>query len=142
MFVTSLWFILSITPSQLAAGLHRMKVPYKICTVISLGLRSIPDILSDYQDINHSMQMRGIELDKNKTSLFKRLKYAMTIVIPLILSSFSKVNKISSAMELRRFGIFKDKTYYIDNKLNNIDRLFICLGLVQLFITIIYIFFY
>lgn len=142
MFVTSLWFILSITPSQLAAGLHRMKVPYKICTVISLGLRSIPDILSDYQDINHSMQMRGIELDKNKTSLFKRLKYAMTIVIPLILSSFAKVNKISSAMELRRFGIFKDKTYYIDNKLNNIDRLFICLGLVQLFITIIYVFFY
>ena len=72
-FTVSMVFILSITPSELAAGLYSIKVPYKICTIFSLAFRYIPDIGRDFQNIKVSLQTRGVELDPRKTSLGKRL---------------------------------------------------------------------
>ena len=47
-----------------------------------------------------------------KESLFKRLKAAATILIPLILSSMDRIEVISNAMELRSFGKHKKRTWY------------------------------
>ncbi|HOK43429.1 MAG TPA: energy-coupling factor transporter transmembrane component T, partial [Thermoclostridium caenicola] len=55
-FMVSVVFILSITPSELAAGLYSIKVPYKICTIFSLAFRYIPDIGRDFQNIKVSLQ--------------------------------------------------------------------------------------
>lgn len=139
MFVASLWFVLSITPSQLAVGLYRLHVPYKVCTVVSLGLRSIPDILRNYHDIKNSLQMRGLELDKRKASLFKRLRQSLTILIPLLLSSFERVDVITSAMDLRLYGVGKKRSYYVYKAPNGTDWIFRFFALTQIIIFVIYL---
>lgn len=108
----SLWFVMSITPSQLAAGLNRIGVPYKICSMIALSLRYIPDVHREFVAIKESMQMRGLELDGRKASIGRRLQANVTILLPLILSSFEKVDTIANAMELRGYGQGKKRTYY------------------------------
>ena len=50
-FLISLCFIQCITPSEMAAGLYSIKVPYKVCTVVSLAFRYIPDIARDFENI-------------------------------------------------------------------------------------------
>ena len=112
--IASLWFIFSITPSQMAAGLYALKVPYKICTVASLGLRYIPDILRDYTNIKTSLQMRGIELDSKKTGVKARLAQTAMILFPLIVVSFDKVGVIANAMDLRGFGQSGKKSFYCE----------------------------
>ena len=67
-FLISMVFVLSITPSELAAGLYSIKVPYKICTIFSIAFRYIPDIGRDYENIKISMQARGVELDPKKST--------------------------------------------------------------------------
>ena len=47
----------------MAAGLYSVKVPYKVCTIVSLAFRYIPDITRDFNNIRISMQARGLELD-------------------------------------------------------------------------------
>lgn len=115
-FVAAMTFIQCITPSELAAGLYANKIPYKICMIVSIAFRYIPDILRDYTNIKISMQARGLELDSKKTSLWYRLKQNVLILVPLIITSFDRVGNIANAMDLRGFGKKETRTYYSEHE--------------------------
>lgn len=115
-FLVSLDFILAITPSEFAAGLYSCKVPYKICTIVEMAFRYIPDIARDYNNIKVSMQARGLELDPKKASLMKRLKQNILIIVPLVITSFDRIGNISNAMDLRGFGKGKKRSYYAEHE--------------------------
>ena len=68
-----------------------------------------PDIQRDYHSISQAQHARGVELDKKKP-LFTRLKNAVGILLPPILSSLQHIDVISNAMELRGFGKNKRRT--------------------------------
>lgn len=135
----SLWFILIITPSQLASGLSKIGVPYKIGTMCALGFRYIPDIHRHFVDIRDSMQMRGLELHPKKSSLWKRLKANVTILLPLILVSFERVELIASAMDLRGYGQGKKRTYYSEVDATPLDTWMQLIGYGQMILTIVYL---
>lgn len=118
---TAILFILAITPSELAAGLNKLKMPYKVCTVISLAFRTIPDIARDYLDIKNSLMMRGIELDSRKTSLGKRLKQTVYILSPLIMTSFNRIGTIANAMDLRGYSKLKQRSWYSEREPTTAD---------------------
>lgn len=120
--VVSLTFVLSITPSELAAGLYSIKVPYKVATIFSIAFRYIPDIGRDYENIKVSMQARGIELDPKKASVITRLKQNVLILVPLIITSFDRVGNIANAMDLRGYGKGKTRTYYGEREEGRADR--------------------
>lgn len=115
-FLAAMAFIQSITPSEIAAGLYACKIPYKVCMIVSIAFRYIPDIMRDFTDIKISMQARGMELDARKTSLVKRLKQNVLILVPLIITSFDRVGNIANAMDLRGFGKEKKRTYYSEHE--------------------------
>lgn len=121
-FTVSLTFIQAITPSEMAAGLYSIKVPYKIATIVSIAFRYIPDISRDFSDIKISMQARGMELDAKKTGIFTRLKQYILILIPLIIISFERVGNIANAMDLRGYGKGKTRTYYSEHEETLNDR--------------------
>jgi len=107
----ALLFILTTDPSEFAASLNKIGVNYKAAYSISIALRYIPDIQKDYKDIAFAQQARGIDLS-SKEKLFKRIKNAASILMPLIFSSLERIDKISIAMELRAFGTNKKRTWY------------------------------
>jgi len=111
-FSTAILFILAITPSELAAGFNKLRMPYKVCTIISLAFRTIPDIARDFTDIKNALMTRGIEMDSRKTGLGKRLKQTVMVLAPLIITSFGKVGNIANAMDLRGYGRLKKRSWY------------------------------
>ena len=144
-FLFALTFIQSITPSELAAGLHANKVPYKVCMIVSIAFRYIPDILRDFKNIKISMQARGMELDPKKTSLWTRLKQNVIILVPLVITSFDRVGNIANAMDLRGFGKGKDRTYYSEHEDTKGDKqmniFYIIVYIVFILVVIIRVFF-
>lgn len=120
-FTVVIAFVLATTPSEFASGLAFLHVPYKVCTIISLAYRTIPDIARRFIDIRNSMQMRGVELSK-KASLGKRLKATAALLVPLIVSSFGKVEMIANAMDLRGYGRLKKRTWYAEHELTKADK--------------------
>ena len=136
--IISLWFILTITPTQLASGLNAIGVPYRIGTMISLGLRYMPDVLRDFTAIREAMQMRGLELNPQRASILTRLKANTEILLPLIIVSFEQVETISSAMDLRGYGQGPRRSYYGDIEPGAHDRQVRLLALVQGVIFVIY----
>ncbi|MFS0656473.1 energy-coupling factor transporter transmembrane component T family protein [Bacillus sp. 179-C3.3 HS] len=107
----ALLFIVTTNPSEFASSLSRIGVSYRISYAVAIALRYIPDIQRDYRTIAISQQARGIDLSKNE-KLGKRIKNALSIVMPLIFSSLERIETISNAMELRGFGKNKKRTWY------------------------------
>lgn len=119
-FVTippGLIFLFTTNPSELASSLNRIGISYKIAYAVALALRYIPDIQADFQGISKAQQARGVELSR-KAPLRQRIKGNLAIALPLIFSSLERIDNISSAMELRRFGKNKKRTWLIEKSLH------------------------
>lgn len=113
-------FLVTTQPSQFAASLNRIGVSYKIAYAVSLTLRYIPDLQEDFYTIKLSQEARGLDLSK-KAKLMTRIKGNLQIVTPLIFSSLERIDTISTAMALRRFGKEKKRTWYYFQHFNKKD---------------------
>lgn len=127
-----LLFVCTTQPSEFAASLNRIGVKYTVAYSVALALRYIPDIQQEYHEISQAQQARGIEMSK-KESLFRRLKAASAILIPLILSSIDRIETISNAMELRGFGKHKRRSWYMARPFRPAD--FVAMGLCALLLA-------
>ena len=130
-------FISATNPSEFAASLNKIGVSYRIGYAVAIALRYIPDIQRDYHNISQAQQARGIELGK-KEKLLDRLKNSVSILMPLIMSSLSRIDVISNAMELRGFGKDKKKrTWYVQRPFKRNDWIAIGLGFLLLVMSIV-----
>ena len=127
----ALLFITATNPSEFASSLNAVGVSYRIGYSVALALRYIPDIQRDYRNISTAQQARGVELGK-KVKLHKRVKNSISVLMPLIMSSLSRIEAISNAMELRGFGKNKKRTWYIQRKFSSRDYIAIAFGAVIL----------
>ena len=113
-------FVSTTNPSEFAASLSRLGVPYRISYSVSLALRYIPDIQKDYHEISQSQEARGVALGKD-VKLFERIGNAIKILMPLVLTSLNRIDEISNSMQLRSFGKKKTRSWYVRKKLTAAD---------------------
>jgi energy-coupling factor transport system permease protein len=137
-FAVVIAFLLSTTPSELAAGLNRIGMPYRVCIIVSLAYRTIPDVARHFFEIRNSLQMRGIELSK-KAGLWARIKQTTLLLVPLIFSSFGKVENIANAMDLRSFGKNKRRTWFAEHEPTKLDKILRTGAIVLGVLMIVYI---
>lgn len=132
----ALLFITATNPSEFASSLNAVGVSYRIGYSVALALRYIPDIQRDYRNISTAQQARGVELGK-KVKLHKRVKNSISVLMPLIMSSLSRIEAISNAMELRGFGKEKKRTWYVQRKFSSRDYIAIAFGAIILTASLI-----
>jgi energy-coupling factor transport system permease protein len=113
--------IVTTHPSEFAASLNRIGVPYAAAYSVSLTLRYIPDIQRDFEAISQAQQSRGLELSR-KASWNKRLKRTVPLLLPLIFSSLDRIDVISRAMELRGFGKNTHRSWYSEKLFGRSDK--------------------
>ena len=128
-------FLMTTHPSQFAASLNQIGLPYKFAYSVSLTLRYIPDVQEEFFTIRKAQEARGLDLSK-KAGLVKRIRGNLQIVLPLIFSSLERIDTISTAMELRRFGRYKKRTWYVHKSLTKQDYLVILLAFLLLGISL------
>lgn len=126
-------FLMTTHPSQIAASLNQIGLSYKVAYAVSLTMRYIPDIQEEFYLIRLSQEARGLELSA-KAPLMQRIKGNLTLVTPLIFSSLERIDTISTAMELRRFGKEKKRTWYVAQALTVRDGMVI--GIALLFVAV------
>ncbi|HEL2221539.1 TPA: energy-coupling factor transporter transmembrane protein EcfT [Streptococcus suis] len=132
-------FLMTTHPSQFASSMNQIGVSYKVAYAVSLTMRYIPDIQEEFYTIRMSQEARGLELSR-KGKLMDRIKGNLSLVIPLIFSSLERIDTISTAMELRRFGKNKKRTWYTQQPLQRIDYA-VLLFILALVVVTIYLFF-
>ena len=134
----ALIFLMTTHPSQFASSLNQIGVSYKIAYSVSLTLRYIPDVQEEYQIIKLSQEARGLELSK-KANFVQRVKGNLQMISPLIFSSLERIETISTAMELRRFGKNKKRTWYTYQDMTTRDHLIILGSIFMVVLSIVLI---
>lgn len=122
MFPIALVFVFTTHPTEFAASLNRLGVPYKIAYAVSLTLRYLPEVKTDFINIMHAQQARGVDLSTN-APLLTRMSNVAKILGPLIFSSLDRADDISNAMTLRGFGRYSSRTWYSMKPLTRQDKL-------------------
>ena len=123
-----LFYELNITnPSEFAASLYRIGFSYNIGYAVAIALRYIPDVQDDFHKIKNAQEARGIEMS-GKAKMMSRIKSTASIIFPLIFTSIGRIDTISNAMELRGYGKYKKRTWYMGRKLQRND--YLCIALV------------
>jgi len=133
MFPIALVFVFTTHPTEFAASLNRIGVPYKIAYAVSLTLRYLPEVKNDFVNIMHAQQARGLDISKN-TPLMQRLQNVAKILGPLIFSSLDRADEISNAMTLRGFGRHSSRTWYSAKPLGRNDKL--CLTAIAVIVVL------
>lgn len=91
--------------------LRLFKFPTQIVSLtISLALRFIPTLLNESNRIMNAQKSRGV--DYNKGFLMSKIKSVTTLIIPLLVSCFSKSDELAIAMEARGYDPYKKRTHY------------------------------
>ncbi|MBQ1566550.1 MAG: energy-coupling factor transporter transmembrane protein EcfT [Erysipelotrichaceae bacterium] len=135
-FPIAILFISTTNPSEFASSLSAIGVPYRVSYSVSLALRYIPDIQRDFSEISQSQEARGIALGKD-VGFFERLKNSAKILLPLVLTSLSRIDEISNSMQLRSFGKKKNRTWYMKKKMTVNDYLVIAFCIVVFVVGLI-----
>lgn len=115
----TLIFVFTTDPSEFAASLNRIKVPYKVAYAVNIAMRYIPDVAYDMKVIKNAQELKGIEFStKNKIKDLRNYAY---IMVPLIKSSIERINNVANSMDMRCFGKSKYRTWYNQNPLTKKD---------------------
>ncbi|MBS2993867.1 energy-coupling factor transporter transmembrane component T family protein ['Santalum album' aster yellows phytoplasma] len=132
-------FIVTTNPSQLAASLNKLGVSYKISYAFALTIRYIPEIQKDFKNISLTQQARGIKVVKKinfVARIIADIKRITLIISPLIFFNLDKIDVITNAMQLRRFGKHKTRTWYYEKPFIILDLFTFLLGLILLFLGV------
>ncbi len=117
-------FIFTTHPSNFASSLNRIGVPYRVAYSVSIALRYIPDVKAEVENIINAQEARGVAFRKGDAGIGTRLRNYATVMVPLLLSSFNRIETVSNAMDLRGFGKNKKRTWYHRRKYTKSDLTF------------------
>lgn len=116
------------SPQELVLALVKMRFPYEVAFMVQVGIRFVPVLFEEMQNIINAIQLRGVDLRK----VYKRkvLRIYLNIFSPLVYSVWQKTQKLSILLELRGFRKSPERTYYRDIALKRADYIVMSLTLV------------
>lgn len=131
-------------PLDMTYGLEWYMIPLKvihfpaheIAMTISIALRFIPTILEETQRIIKAQKSRGVDLEEG--SLKEKIGAIISLLIPLLISSFQRSEELSDAMEARGYDPSAKRTRYRLLKFKRVDLISSIIGMLIL-IAVIFI---
>ncbi|MFV0516172.1 MAG: energy-coupling factor transporter transmembrane component T family protein [Aminipila sp.] len=130
-------FIFTTHPSSFAGSINRLGISYKVSYAVSIALRYIPDVKAEVEHIINAQEARGVAFKKGDASAFVRLKNYGTVMVPLLMSSFSRIEAVSNAMDLRGFGKSRKRTWYNREPFSAVDMGFAVISILVLLAGIV-----
>ncbi len=106
-------------------GMTQWHVPYEIAFMLMVGLRFLPFLREEAQDVMYAVQMRGVDL--KKMPLRDRLRVYMSVIVPIVARTVQRSEQMAIAMEARAFRAMDRRTSMRRLKMKKADWL-VCLG--------------
>lgn len=109
---------LTTTPVRLTDGIESLLTPLKwikfpvheLALIMSIALRFIPTLMDETNRIIAAQKARGADFESG--NIIKRIKAAVPILIPLLISAFRRAEELGDAMDARCYSGSKNRTKY------------------------------
>ena len=118
---SSFLFVATTDPNRLAYALMQVGLPYRHGFALITALRFIPVFHLELEQVKNAQAAKGIELEGlSPKQLLRALKY---ILLPLVVSSLSRVDNLTLSMEGRAFGLHPQRTYMHSQVLSEKEKI-------------------
>ncbi len=117
--------------ARLFSPLRKLRVPVDdLFTIVHISLRFVPTLLAQGKRIALAQKARGLDFN---VSLIYRIRYAMPLIIPIVVLSYKRANELAFALESRWYNPGKPRTSFADFRFHALDLaimalLFIIIG--------------
>lgn len=114
----------------------RLRVPYSLSFMVSIGLRFIPLIVAETKTVISAQRMRGFS--PLSSGIIKPVKTARTVLLPILVNSIRRSRMLSLSVESRHFG--RKQAFYLPREKKEnifINMALFCLGLLIITMGII-----
>ena len=99
--------------------------------MLSISIRFVPLLISEIEKITIAQKSRGADVKGG--GIKKKIRFVVSILVPLLVSSFKRADELAVAMESRCYSIGAKRTRYITFKFGKSD-LYLIFGAVFLFL--------
>ncbi len=99
----------SSPPGIFVQGLVAWRLPYELAYMVSLGIRFLPLLREEAQDIFTALQLRGIHI--KELPLGQRFSIYKNLAMPLVTLAILRSRQIAMAMEARAFRAEPQRTF-------------------------------
>jgi len=135
LYTSTIIYTNTTSPKDFLYSLVRLKIPYRYCFSLMVGIRYIPLIEQEAKTIALAQRARGFGLEK-ANSIKKAYRLIFERLVATLISILRKGHITAISMENRCFGIHKKRTNLKIIKFRLIDGLFIffCIFIFSFFI--------
>lgn len=129
---SSYLFIATTDPNRLAYSLMQIGLPYRFGFMLITALRFIPVFQQELEQVKNAQMAKGIDLEGlSPRQLIRAARY---LLVPLVISSLSKVDSLSNSMEGRAFGLYSERSYMYSNSWSRSDKITLVLTPITFFL--------
>lgn len=100
--------VMSGQPRDYLLALTQCRVPYEIAFMVQAGLRFLPSLREEAQDVMAAVQMRGVNI--KKLPLSGKLKVYLRVMVPIVARTIRRSEQMSVAMEARAFRALNSRS--------------------------------
>jgi energy-coupling factor transport system permease protein len=127
-------FIMTTTVNEMALGMVRLGLPYKIAFLATTSINMIPSLQDETKTIMEAQKMRGFAVFEE--GKFKdKMKAYPALAVPLVIGAMRRAQAMGVAMDARAFGASKHRTYRKNLKMKRMD--WVCLVLMSLLAVVL-----
>jgi energy-coupling factor transport system permease protein len=111
--IAVMFFIIPWTmdPQKYGVTFSGMGLPYKAAFSMDLAFRFVPSLARDFQITLDAQRARGYQINRVEGGFIQTVQRIAPLIIPLIMNSIVNGEDIINAMDLRCFGVLKERTW-------------------------------
>lgn len=128
MIISGMIFLSSTTIEEIALGLVKLKIPYRVAFAFSTAIRLVPMIVGTSYTITQAQKSRGLDLDSG--TFIQKIKKYVPLIIPTFVSVIRGTNVFSMALESKGFGYADERTNYMELNFSTNDYVVMIITLI------------
>ncbi len=109
----------SSPPAVFVQGLVAWSLPYELAYMVSLGIRFLPLLREEANDVFTALQLRGIDLKRMPWG--QQFKIYKSLFFPLVTMAILRSKQIALSMEARAFRAYPRRTFLHSLRLKKMD---------------------
>lgn len=117
--LASVLFLSGTKVEELAVGLSRLGLPYRLGFTITLAFRLVPLFMESALTVVDAQRLRGYDFDAGGP--FERIRRYVPVVVPVFMGALRKANNMAMALEARGFGRTHRPTSFVEYRMNRRD---------------------
>jgi len=119
-------FVSTTKPTELSSALASAGLSYRYGFLLVLAMRFVPIFKEELATVREAQIMRGLNLEKSVKGIYRTVRYTL---LPLLISSLSRINTLSASMEGRGFGAYKKRNSLHEFRFSSLDFVFLSLSI-------------